>query len=76
MWRGTVKVLAASAVYFAVHSALANDWTKAQAADLFGQRAADAWYRPDTERHDYIYTDLQLREWADLLERESATTTR
>jgi hypothetical protein len=43
MWRGTATVLVVSAVYFALHSALANDW---QAANLFGQRAADAWYRP------------------------------
>jgi methanethiol S-methyltransferase len=43
---GAFKVALASAVFFAVHSALANDWTKAQAAHLFGQRAADAWYRP------------------------------
>lgn len=46
MWWGGVKVALASAVYFAVHSALANDWTKAQAARLIGPRAADAWYRP------------------------------
>ena len=46
MWRGAFKVAVASAVYFAVHSALANDWTKAQAAWLLGQRTADAWYRP------------------------------
>ncbi|WP_439626256.1 methyltransferase family protein [Gemmata sp.] len=46
MWRGTVKVALASALYFAAHSALANDWTKGQAAHLLGQRTADAWYRP------------------------------
>jgi protein-S-isoprenylcysteine O-methyltransferase Ste14 len=41
-----VKVAAASGLYFALHSALANDWTKSQAAQVFGQRTADAWYRP------------------------------
>ena len=46
MWRGVVKVAVASAAYFALHSALANDWTKAQAADLFGRRTVDALYRP------------------------------
>ena len=39
-------VALATTRYVAVHSALANDWTKAQAANLFGQQAADAWYRP------------------------------
>lgn len=38
--------MAASALYFALHSALANDWTEAQAANVFGRRAADACYRP------------------------------
>ena len=46
MWRGTLKVAAATALYFAVHSALASDWTKGQAAHLLGQRTADALYRP------------------------------
>lgn len=41
-----LKVAIATTVYFALHSALASAWTKAQAANLFGQRGADAWYRP------------------------------
>jgi protein-S-isoprenylcysteine O-methyltransferase Ste14 len=40
------KVAAASAAYFATHSALANDGAKARAADLLGPRLADAVYRP------------------------------
>jgi hypothetical protein len=43
---GMAKVAAATAAYFLVHSLLANDGTKALAADVFGQRRADAWYRP------------------------------
>jgi len=46
MWRGMFNVAAASALYCLLHSALANDWTKEQAVRHFGQRAADAWYRP------------------------------
>jgi methanethiol S-methyltransferase len=46
VWKGMLKVAFATAVYFLVHSALANDGTKARAADLFGQRNADAFYRP------------------------------
>ena len=46
MATGMVRVALATGLYFAFHSALANDWTKAQAAGLFGQRWADAWYRP------------------------------
>jgi hypothetical protein len=39
-------VAVATALYFLLHSALANGWTKAQAAQLVGQRNADALYRP------------------------------
>jgi methanethiol S-methyltransferase len=46
VWRGTFKVAVASALYFLVHSALANGWTKAQAVNVLGQRSADALYRP------------------------------
>jgi methanethiol S-methyltransferase len=46
MWKGMLKVAIASALYFLLHSALANDGTKAHAAGLFGQRHADALYRP------------------------------
>lgn len=41
-----LKVAVASALYFLVHSAFANDWTKTFAAELFGQRHAGALYRP------------------------------
>lgn len=46
MWKGMLKVAVAAALYFLVHSALANDGTKVRAAELFGQRATDALYRP------------------------------
>lgn len=46
MWKGMLKVATASAVYFLVHSALASDWTKARAGQLFGPGLADALYRP------------------------------
>ncbi|HYH64097.1 MAG TPA: hypothetical protein VD866_05320 [Urbifossiella sp.] len=46
MGTGMLKVALASALYFAVHSALASDRTKAWAADTFGSRGADALYRP------------------------------
>lgn len=46
MAKGMLRVALAATLYFAVHSALANHGTKALAADLFGQRWADAWYRP------------------------------
>ncbi|MFL5329951.1 MAG: DUF72 domain-containing protein [Gemmataceae bacterium] len=34
-------------------------------------RNPESWYGPETERHDYVFTDHQLHEWADLLERAS-----
>jgi len=40
------KVATAAALYFLVHSALANDAMKARASDLFGRGNADALYRP------------------------------
>jgi len=46
VWKGTFKVMIASAIYFAVHSALANDHTKGLAADLFGVRNVNGFYRP------------------------------
>ncbi len=33
-------------------------------------RNSDTWFGPEPERHDYAFTDHQLREWADALERE------
>jgi methanethiol S-methyltransferase len=46
VWTGALKVAVATACYFLVHSALANDGTKAWAARAFGQGNADALYRP------------------------------
>ena len=46
MGKGMFKVALATALYFLVHSALANGWTKERAADLFGRQTADALYRP------------------------------
>ncbi|HEX4608883.1 MAG TPA: hypothetical protein VH092_11820, partial [Urbifossiella sp.] len=46
MWKGMLKVTAATALFFLIHSALANDWTKARATDLFGRENVDALYRP------------------------------
>lgn len=46
MRMGMLKVAAASVLYFAIHSALANDTTKAATVELLGRRTADALYRP------------------------------
>ncbi len=46
MWKGMLKVAIATGLYCLVHSALANDWAKTQAAAIVGQRHADALYRP------------------------------
>ena len=46
MSRGTPKVIVATALYFLVHSVLANDWPKARAGEVFGPRLADGLYRP------------------------------
>ncbi len=46
MSRGTLKVILATALYFLLHSALAEEWPKARAAEMFGPRLADGLYRP------------------------------
>lgn len=38
----------------------------------FHSRNADNWYRSDKERYDYDYSDEELEEWVDLLERSPA----
>jgi uncharacterized protein YecE (DUF72 family) len=34
-------------------------------------RNTEGWYGPHDARHDYVFTDSQLREWAEALEAES-----
>lgn len=46
MWRSMLKVAAATALVYFVHSLLASTWAKSQAVSLFGRRTADGLYRP------------------------------
>lgn len=46
MWKSVLKLTAATLLYGAVHSLLASRSAKQKAADLFGERRRNAFYRP------------------------------
>jgi hypothetical protein len=46
MWKTILKVMAATAIFGMVHSALASHTAKNTAARFVGERRRNAWYRP------------------------------